>query len=177
MSHQAQQDFIASVREKLPEYFINSRVLEVGSLNINGTVRQFFEKPLEYIGVDLGPGPGVDMVCSGHELPFQNNLFDISISCECFEHNKYWVETFKRMHDCTKHEGLIVMSCATEGRPEHGTSRVNPNDAPFTNDYYKNLTEKDFLENFNLNDLFSDWKFMVNPNSHDLYFLGMVCKQ
>lgn len=176
MSHVEQQVFVSSVKSKFPDHFVNTRVLEVGSLNINGSVRQFFEKPLEYIGVDLGPGPGVDMVCSGHELPFAENLFDITISCECFEHNQFWEETFQNMHYCTKDGGLIVMSCATDGRPEHGTHGANPFDAPFTNDYYRNLNVNDFSVAFQLDKMFSDWHFSINHASHDLYFWGVVCK-
>jgi hypothetical protein len=89
MSHQQQLDFIKSVKDQLPEYFKGTKVLEVGSLNINGSVRQFFE-PDQYIGCDLGEGAGVDIVCRGHELPYPNESFDVVISCECFEHDRHW---------------------------------------------------------------------------------------
>jgi hypothetical protein len=42
MSHQQQLDFVASVKAQFPEYFSQAKVLEVGSLDINGSVRQFF---------------------------------------------------------------------------------------------------------------------------------------
>ena len=87
MSHQQQLSFVASVKDQFPEYFSQTKVLEVGSLNINGSVRQFFQNPDEYIGCDLGEGPGVDIVCRGHELPYPDGAFDVVISCECFEHD------------------------------------------------------------------------------------------
>jgi len=57
-------------------------VLEVGSLNINGTVRDFFDAE-EYIGIDIGEGPGVDVVSGGHKYKSKKK-FDCVISCECF---------------------------------------------------------------------------------------------
>lgn len=41
MSHQQQLDFVAAVKAEFPEHFSQTKVLEVGSLNINGSVRQF----------------------------------------------------------------------------------------------------------------------------------------
>jgi SAM-dependent methyltransferase len=148
----------------------------VGSLNINGSVRGFFTFS-DYLGIDVGPGPGVDLVCEGQNLDHPNDTYDTSISCECFEHNPYWVETFANMHRMTKPNGLVVMSCATTGRPEHGTTRTSPADSPLTIgkgwDYYKNLTEQDFRDNFNLDDMFSSYQFYVGTTHPDLYFYGI----
>lgn len=170
MSHIEQMSFVSMVKGWYPEFFSGKKVLEVGSLNINGSVRQFFND-CEYIGCDLGEGDGVDIVSFGHELLFPNNHFDVSISCECFEHDKHWVETFDNMVRMTK--GLVLFTCATTGRPEHGTTRSKPSDAPFTNDYYRNLTEEDFREEFEFDSMFKKHVFFINPLSHDLYFYGV----
>lgn len=177
MSHPNQMRFVQSVAKMYPVHFFNSRVVEVGSLNINGSVRQFFSQPTLYVGCDLGPGPGVDIVCRGHELTFRDESFDVAISCECFEHDKDWQKTFKKMVDLTKYMGLVIFSCATTDRPEHGTTQSSPADAPFTNDYYKNLTERDFLDAFDLEKWFYRYEFLVNRESHDLYFWGQKCDQ
>jgi hypothetical protein len=77
----------------------------------------------------------------------------------------------------TKPNGLIVMSCATTGRPEHGTTRTSPADSPLTIgkgwDYYKNLTEQDFRDNLNIDDMFSSHTFIVGAPHPDLYFYGI----
>lgn len=177
MSHPDQMNFVASVAKMYPAHFFNSRVVEVGSLNINGSVRQFFSQPTFYVGCDLGPGPGVDLICPGHKLPFHDETFDVAISCECFEHDKNWYMTFKRMMELVKPMGLVIFTCATTGRPEHGTTQNAPADAPFTNDYYKNLTERDFFEGFDLERRFFRHEFRVNEASHDLYFWGQKCSQ
>lgn len=169
MSHEQQLDFVQSVKDEFPEYFKGTKVLEVGSLNINGSVRQFFE-PDQYIGCDLGEGDGVDIVCQGHELPYADGSFDVVISCECFEHDKHWEKTFQKMIDLVRKGGLVIFSCATIGRPEHGTTRTSPADAPFTNDYYRNLREEDF-EQFKSS--FDSYRFSQCLRPRDLYFWGL----
>lgn len=170
MSHQQQMDFVFSVKARFPQFFVGQSVLEVGSLNINGSVRDFFEGSLRYIGCDLGEGPGVDIVCAGHELPYEDWSFDVVISCECFEHDKHWQKTFQKMIDLTRPGGLVIFSCATIGRAEHGTTRTSPSDAPFTNDYYLNLEEKDF-EGFK--SFFTEYQFSECQSPRDLYFWGL----
>lgn len=173
MAHPQQFCFVESVRQKCPEHFVNSKVLEVGSLDINGSVRPLFVG-CDYLGIDVGEGKGVDLVCQGQDLDHKDSTYDVSISCECFEHNPYWVETFKNMHRMTKENGLVIMSCATTGRPEHGTRRSSPADAPLVEwDYYKNLTEQDFVEAMPIQDMFSEYQFSTNTGSKDLYFYGI----
>ena len=82
MAHKEQSDYIDSLKAKFPLAFSGGRTLEVGSLNINGTVRNAFNSD-EYIGVDVGAGPGVDIVISGHEYD-NETPFNCCISCECF---------------------------------------------------------------------------------------------
>lgn len=170
MSHQSQIDFVASVKRKFPDYFNNKLVIEIGSLDINGSVRQFFND-CKYTGVDLGEGKGVDLVAKGEDLTFADNSFDVSISCECFEHNPEWVKTFNNMIRMT--QGLVIMTCATTGRPEHGTKRTNQADAPFCGDYYKNLTENDIVVNCNLSK-FIQYGFSTCDSPADLYFWGIT---
>jgi len=170
MSHQSQIDFVSKVRKDFPSFFEGGKVLEIGSLNINGSVRNLFSNSDEYVGCDLGTGLGVDLVCAGHELPFDDGYFDTTISCECFEHDKHWRKTFQKMVDLTKKGGLIVFSCATTGRPEHGTTRTSPADAPFTNDYYMNLEVGHFLP---IAKQLSRFEFSESQSPRDLYFWGI----
>lgn len=181
MSHIAQQSFFEGIIEKYNDSHVNqSKVLEVGSLDINGSVRSLFKQTSYYLGIDLEDGNGVDIVSAGQDLAFPDNFFDCSVSSECFEHNPYWVETFLNMIRMTRNNGLIIMSCAGEGRPEHGTSRTSPWDSPFTVnagwEYYKNLTPKDFYDAIDINSNFSHHEFIENNIQKDLYFYGLVKK-
>ena len=65
------------------------------------------------------------------------------------------------------------MTCATEGRAEHGTTRTIPKDSPFTTDYYLNLTEEDFRQAIDIEKTFSTFAFHTNENPNDLYFWGI----
>jgi hypothetical protein len=173
MSHREQMDFVSSLKNNFPNFFINSNVLVIGSLNINGTIRVFFEN-CKYIGVDVGSGIGVDFIEEGQKLNFDSNSFDTVASCECFEHNIFWAETFLNMYRMTKENSLLFFTCATTGRSEHGTRRTTPQDAPLLKwDYYKNLTELDFRKIFNFENMFNKFEFKVNNASKDLYFYGI----
>jgi SAM-dependent methyltransferase len=179
MAHQQQFDFIQTLKTKYPSHFTNVKVLEVGSLNINGSIRQFFTD-CDYLGIDVGPGLDVDLVCEGQKLYHPNETYDTVGSCECFEHNPYWVETFINMHRMTKTNGLVFMSCATTGRAEHGTTRTSPQDSPLTVtngwEYYKNLTEQDFRKHIfymDIDKMFSEYEFQVGAPHPDLYFYGI----
>jgi SAM-dependent methyltransferase len=155
------------------------RVLEVGAYDVNGSVRGISAstvQPAEYIGVDLAPGPGVDVVASGHEVDFPEASFDLTLSAECLEHNPHWEATLRNMRRMTRPNGFVVVSCATLGRLEHGTARTNPASSPGTQsvgwNYYRNLVAQDFPGDFLAS--FAETRFWVNGYSHDLYFIGSV---
>jgi hypothetical protein len=42
MAHESQQNFVSRVKSRFPDSFSGKRVLEVGSLDINGSVRSLF---------------------------------------------------------------------------------------------------------------------------------------
>lgn len=177
MAHNEQRDFFLTVRKMFPHNFEGKWVLEVGSLNVNGTVRDFFTD-CHYVGIDVGPGPGVDGVANGATVDFPTDKFDTTISAECFEHNPDWLETFLNMIRMTKPGGLLTFSCAGEGRPEHGTTRSDKGSSPLTVDlgweHYRNLTPNDFTRILPMDFLFTEWKFSVNEKSCDTYFWGIV---
>ena len=176
MAHPEQAEFFSGVRTHYPAAFKHTRVLEVGSLDINGSVRELFTD-CRYTGVDLQLGPGVDLACQGQLVEFPTGHFDTTISAECLEHNPFWRETIANMLRMTRAGGLVLISCATTGRLEHGTTRTNPDMSPFTSaenwEYYKNLTAADLESSANLAGWLTDWASWVNFVSRDLYFIGL----
>lgn len=172
MSHYEQQNFFAFAKSMYPEYFQNTSVIEIGSLNINGTIRDFYSN-CNYLGVDVAEGKDVDLVIPGHELRFPSESFSVAASAECFEHNPYWKETFNNMYKIASK--FVIFTCASDGRPEHGTARTTPQDSPFTIewDYYRNLNESDFTSNFDIKGMFKEHYFFYNRTSKDLYFWGL----
>ena len=68
---------------------------------------------------------------------------------------------------------VVVVTCASTGRLEHGTRRTSPEGSPGTglSGYYRNLTAADFAA-IDLATMFRAWEFFYAPYSHDLYFIG-----
>ena len=172
MAHYEQRMFLEFPKSRFPEYFLNCKVIEIGSLKINGTARDLFQD-CAYLGVDIGIVKGVNLVGQGQELMFPNDSFDVAISVECFEHNPYWLETFINMHRMAR--SFVLFTCASSGRAEHGTTRTDLWTSPLTAewDYYKNLDETDFTSRLAFSELFSSFEFIYNKASFDLYFWGI----
>jgi SAM-dependent methyltransferase len=175
MSHPEQRGFFAAVAEANRHLIPGAKVLEIGSYDVNGSVRSLFSSAAEYVGVDLQEGPGVDLISFGHEIDHPDGSYDITLSGECFEHDPYWRKTFQNIVRMTRPGGLVAFSCASLGRPEHGTARTDRGDSPGTQsrgvDYYRNLSASDF-EELPLNSMFGKWQFWYLPTHFDLYFVG-----
>lgn len=176
MSHQEQFNFFVAVVAANAELVRDGKVLEIGAYDVNGSVRSLFSGAHEYVGVDLNEGPGVDVVSLGHEVDHNDGYYDVAISSECFEHDPHWRETFVNMVRMTRPGGLVAFTCASRGRPEHGTTRSTSALSPGTQfrgiDYYRNLTVDDFSP-LPLQSMFSCYRFWYMPLAFDLYFVGI----
>lgn len=175
MAHFQQLQFVEMAARHLSGAWDGLKVLEIGSYSVNGSVRPMFAGS-DYTGVDLTPGEGVDLVASGDSDLFPDGTFDLTLSCECFEHNPKWVATFRNMHRMTRPGGIVLITCASRGRLEHGTTRTTPHESPGTTavgwEYYRNLGRRDFASNFALDQMFDPYIFFDNDVSKDLYFVG-----
>ena len=93
----------------------------------------------------------------------------------------FYEQTVQNVVRMLKPGGLFIFTCASTGRPEHGTRRSDGSDAapllydisPEWSDYYKNLTDVHLNEVLNLKELFSAWDTYYNAESKDLYFVGI----
>lgn len=171
MAHKEQQTFCKFVRHKHKSKFRNCSVLDIGSLDINGNNRYLFKR-YKYIGIDLGEGKNVDKVCGGHDFKSPDQ-FDIIISTECLEHDEHWKKTLANAVRLTKAGGIFMFTCASTGRPEHGTNEAHPDTSPFTHNYYKNLTIEEVDSIIHAATTFSEYYYQYNAISKDLYFYGV----
>ncbi len=98
------------------------RLLDVGSYDVNGTYRPVFQEggPVEYHGLDLQPGPGVDCVAeNAYHWPFlQEATFDIVISGQAFEHIEWFWLTVQEMNRVLRPGGLTCIIAPSSGH-EH----------------------------------------------------------
>jgi SAM-dependent methyltransferase len=168
--HVEVHQFVSQVKQMLPQYFQDKKVLEVGSLNINGSVRIYFDN-CDYTGIDLAEGPGVDKIISIHELN-EPETYDVVISTEMLEHDKHWQTSLRQMYSNVKPGGLFILTCAAPERPEHGTTRTSPQDSPFTTDYYRNISAEDFMGVLK-RDEFQDAHLQYIRGQQDLMFWGV----
>ena len=174
MAHPEQFELFERLRLSYPDYFSqSSKILEIGSQNINGTVRDFFKNADQYIGIDLGAADGVDWTIPGELIELSTGWSDVTISTECFEHAQGWADVFLNMIRITRPTGLIIITCASDGRSAHGTLDSEAKCSPFTQNYYKNLGINDFSSAISLENFFISHGFEVNAKSHDLYFWGI----
>lgn len=177
MAHPQQINFCESIRKTHQEHFVGKRVLDCGSLDINGNNRYLFTG-CEYIGIDVGTGPNVDMVTPIHKF-YDNYGFDTIISTECFEHDMYYLQSLENIIRLLHPGGMFLFTCASTGRPEHGTERTSPANSPLTaaldgwENYYKNLTITDIINSIDVDDIFHRYGFEFNGETCDLYFWGI----
>lgn len=174
MAHKEQQDFFKAVKIIKPEFFSKVNVLDCGSQDINGNNRYLFEES-NYFGIDICRGNNVDMaipVSLFYQTLF-NDPYDVVISSEMLEHDRTWSLSLYCMYKMLKSGGLMLFTCATTGRTRHGVFDNRPSDSPATNDYYRNLSERDIRDCLNVDVLFSDYYFEVNNKTFDLYFWGI----
>jgi len=167
--HKEQSEFIA---KNVPKYYKGGTVVDVGSKDINGNNRQFFPSDVKYTGVDLSAGPNVDVVGHFADLHGFTNV-DFIISTEALEHDKRWHSTLVTMILSLKVGGILMVTAAGLGRPEHGTRRTTPHDSPDTNDYYGNITAKHLytvLKSCYDADVFAVVKEFYEGNG-DIYFV------
>jgi hypothetical protein len=93
-------------------------VLEVGSMNVNGCVRDLVPHA---IGTDLQAGPNVDVVCTAEGLAekFGKERFDAVMTLDAFEHMQDWRACLYGMWAVLKNGGWLVISMASEGKGRH----------------------------------------------------------
>ena len=177
--HDSAKNFTLFVAAQFPSQFTGKTVLDVGSGDINGNNGSLFNKCL-YVGNDVYPAPNVTIVSKTSALPYGPNTFDTIVSTECFEHDPEYEMSFKKIVELLKPGGLFAFTCASTGRPEHGTRSTTPHDSYGTignvsgwTDYYKNLTTEDLDAAIDLDSTFSSYASYYCSGPCDLYFWGI----
>lgn len=113
------------LRNKVSKAEIQGKdVLEIGSYNVNGTARDVVVPfaPKQYLGIDQGPGPGVDRVVDAVNLvaAVGESSFDVVLSTEMLEHARDWRTAVSNMKAVTKPGGLLFVTTRGPGFPFHG---------------------------------------------------------
>ena len=109
------------ISRSYPSWFSGNhiRVLEAGSLYINGSIRDVFGPVGEYIGVDWRAGENVDFASLVHNLPDSMGRFDTVVSASMLEHDPHWEQSITRMVSLLKPEGLLALTWGNCGNTPH----------------------------------------------------------
>lgn len=141
------------------------KILDIGSLDINGSLRQALPEgsTAAYVGVDLEAGSGVDVVIDDPaELPFPDDHFDAVVSTSCLEHDRtFWATVDEAVRVC-KPGGFVYLNAPSNGHvhqhpldcwrfyPDAGRALVtwvNGGDAP----------EVELMESFTFDRIACEW--------------------
>lgn len=137
MHHQA-YEFVAANAPRIA----HTRVLEVGSLDINGSVRPLFGAAERYWGLDLVAGPGVDEVADAAHWSPGDDRYDVVVCCEVLEHAPAWEAVLGTCWGALEPGGTLLMTCACDPRPPH--SAVDGMDVR-DGEHYRNVGAADVV--------------------------------
>ena len=113
-------------------------ILEIGSLNINGGIRELLEPHAEmYLGIDMQEGPGVDLVVDAVDY-WKYDSFDVVVCNEVFEHTPDYSQIIFNAMTSLREGGIFIATMAGEGRAPHSAIDENPI-RPW--EHYRNIGE------------------------------------
>lgn len=92
-------------------------VLDVGGANVNGSYADLFNGPnLRYLGTDLQPGEGVDLVLEDpYRFPLPDASVDFVISGQMLEHCEFFWLAFAEMVRVLKPDGYLFLIAPSAG--------------------------------------------------------------
>lgn len=93
-----------------------AQILELGSANVNGSLRDHALPSTQYVGIDLEAGEGVDIVATaGEPLPVKDETFDLVIASSVLEHDPAFWGTFLEMCRKAKPGGYVYINVPSNG--------------------------------------------------------------
>ena len=94
----------------------NLTIIDLGSQDVNGSLRSVAPADNRYIGVDFINANGVDIVINDpYTLPFENESVDIVVSSSCFEHSEFFWLLFNEVLRVLKPTGLLYINAPSNG--------------------------------------------------------------
>ncbi len=139
--HQEAFQFVQRYAAMLPG---RHSVCELGSRDVNGSVRPLFASAACYLGIDTAPGPGVDLVADAADgRPQDGQRFDTVVSTECLEHTSAADKVCQTAYEILDVGGVFLVTAAGVMRAPHsgvdgGRLRAG--------EWYANITAADLRE-------------------------------
>jgi SAM-dependent methyltransferase len=111
----------ASALQSASEFFAKypleaATVVDIGSQNVNGSIREVCPKHYDYIGLDYAPAKGVDIVLvDEYKFPLSDRIADMVVTSSCFEHAEMFWLTFLEGMRILKPNGLFYLNAPSRG--------------------------------------------------------------
>jgi SAM-dependent methyltransferase len=167
--------------------------IDFGGADVNGTARALFSPAVTWHGLDIAPGPGVDIVADARTWEGMPDLdpreiteagqvmcslvhADVILCTELLEHvaplpdditaDSGWVQVLQTMHRVLKPGGFAFITCASTGRRPHGAR--GEHDVPI-GEHYRNVDPGLFSTAVSAIGGWSAGRMHFNPNPGDLY--------
>lgn len=99
-------------------------VLEFGSYNVNGTVRDAFPHAGRYHGVDIRPGPCVDEVADAADYQ-GGGVYDVVVTASAMEHMARAGDVIAAAARALRPGGLLIATTVAAEWPPHNNDGVN----------------------------------------------------
>jgi SAM-dependent methyltransferase len=126
--HQSSYDHMRALIERHLDPERELQILDIGACDVGapesaaypGSYRPLFDRPKwTYRGVDVAPGPNVDIVLpSAYRFPLASHSADVVVSGQAFEHIEFFWLTWLEMARVLKPCGLIFLIAPSRGQ-EH----------------------------------------------------------
>ena len=92
-------------------------ILDFGAMNINGTLRDYCPPGVTYLGVDLSPGPDVDLTLDTfNSLRHPSTRYDLILATSVFEHDALFWNTFTDLCSLLSPQGILYLNVPSDGK-------------------------------------------------------------
>jgi len=110
------QQFFESYGESINIIAPNAHVVEIGSQDVNGSLRTLCPEQFKYTGVDFVAGKGVDLILDDpYRLPFDSESVDVVLSSSCFEHSEMFWLLYIEIMRILKPTGVFYLNVPSNG--------------------------------------------------------------
>ena len=120
-------------------------LVEFGAYDVNGSIRELFTNAsINYIGVDLQAGPGVNIVKDAAQITpadLNGKLADIVVTTNVFEHVEDWEAIVSSAYGILKEGGWFIVQCAGPGFGAHSDKIESTELEP--DEWYRNVPHEE----------------------------------
>jgi len=158
--------------------------LDLGGADVNGTARSLFDPAITWLGLDIAPGPGVDIVADARtwrgkvaalespRIMMSADLdagFDVVLCTELLEHVRDWHLVLETIDRVLAPGGYAFITCAgTDGRTGRRPHGARGELDPPLGEHYQNVNIERFRRMVERGS-WADTQASYNPDPGDIY--------